>query len=706
MRSRRSVRVPVVASASAVLAAALLTPSVATAAPTCTISGTEGLCGGRVVAEPELSTTFLQFGTEFENALRAIEAVDPDHIDVFSLAELTGDPSHVSTGGRTIWVARYTDESVPQAGKKQAVVSLSVHGTEPAGHEGGIRYLEDLARWNAADPATTLHGGDVAVPMNELFREVELWFGWVNPDGWAAGDFTDPEFVIFNRGNSNGVDLNREFPTVGWTARDHTPLSETESQGWDAFVAALPNLATASDIHGELTTATDALVDLMWPAGQWDAYQQAQELRLAKSITATVEKKFDDYGIVMTDLNAALGLSGSGVATKPANFATAYDVVGYDDSGFMGDWFIRRGAVEIDAEIWLSHLVPANTWNGVLEQAHAAGVRGIIEAVAVEATQTENVFVDLDLGDIAFISDAVTVRSDDADLFGFDLLDGEEPLAYDADRMQYFRDLAPFTDNRMDELSPFDVATGAVDLSTYDSIVLADDIEPVDPQGRAYPASALATALDAFARGGGQLVLTDGAVPLLVDLEIFEPGDSHRILTNAGHIDFGAFEHPWEAKVEGIASQTYYEVPLGFLADDSAPHFGIEQSAWEAAGGTTAGTVRGAGNDGITVTVSALGDLPHGDGVIAAFGAVLPTATEANPHLYGLSHYGVTVAGGQVLHQILAHRNAAATEPAPAPTVEPTTTTDPSPEPLPATGGGAALAALATLALAARLRRP
>ena len=41
-------------------------------------------------------------------------------------------------------VIRVTDESVPDKGKKRYALSLSIHGIERAGVEGGTRAMEDL----------------------------------------------------------------------------------------------------------------------------------------------------------------------------------------------------------------------------------------------------------------------------------------------------------------------------------------------------------------------------------------------------------------------------------------------------------------------------------------------------------------------------------------------------------------------------------
>ena len=121
--------------------------------------------------------------------------------------------------------------------------------------------------------------------------------------------------------------------------------------------------------------------------------------------------------------------------------------------------------------------------------------------------------------------------------------------------------------------------------------------------------------------------------------------------TNAGHIDFGEHTHPWEMGLAETASQTYYEVPLGFAPTSSAPHFGVSTDAWEKAKGVTVGTVSDSAG-----AFTALGSIPYGKGQVSIFGALLPTPSEEEDHVEGLKDYGVTITGGQVFHTMLGYR--------------------------------------------------
>lgn len=699
------------------LVVALATPS--TAGPICSVPATQPACGNRVIPEPLQATTFLQFEGPTEDlgtTLKAVEALPgaSRYLQVMTMAEATGNPAHKSFGGRPLWVVRVTDENVPRAGKAQVAISLSVHALEPAGREGGARYLEDLARWATTDPSHLLYTGDIGKPVSEVLAKTEVWVAFTNSDGWAAGDLTStnpgPGFV---RANDNGADLNRDFGTVGWfdrTGGRGIAESEPEIRGWTTLVKSFPNLKTSTDIHGELTTPNQAVSDIIIPAGQWTPRRQEQVDQFTRRMIKTVERKYVDDGVVLANLFPFLPDTGN-TPTRPANVAAAYDIVGYDDSGFMGDWFSQtQDSVHTDVENFLSNLVPNNAYNGVVEQAHVAAVRGNMEATIVEALVTDSVKPTADLGTIAYVGDPN--RTTSADGTKSDVVTGETQKPYDVSRLDYFPVLAKAFGARIDEISAADVAAGK-DLSAYDSVVVADMELPAKStvEKRAYTA-----ALDAFAKGGGQLLLTDRGLGLLDDLGLVQDSDLTVDRTNAGHVDFAAplGDHPYEKGLVGLPSQTYYEVMLGYPPDvvgsngPFAPDYGVKRAAWEAAGGTTVATV---GPQGGTSANTALGHLARGKGRVAVFGAILPQAVEEltlpngstaeSPHPFALASYAVTITGGQVLDNILSFRRSSALSPVVVPPAGST------PGGLAATGLASTAAVLAVLLLvgAAVLRR-
>src|SRR5205085_723175 len=114
----------------------------------------------------------------------------------------------------------------PDAGKKRFTLSLSIHGIERAGAEGGIRAMEDLVT-----AATTGKAGDSLVPdsvdpdaatFDDVLKHAIVYFTFPNPDGWRRGSTSDlvdePSDcddtmapcmggggVFFQRYNGNGV---------------------------------------------------------------------------------------------------------------------------------------------------------------------------------------------------------------------------------------------------------------------------------------------------------------------------------------------------------------------------------------------------------------------------------------------------------------------------------------------------------------------
>jgi hypothetical protein len=665
----------------AIVPIALATTSYA--APTCTGPLPDPACGGRIVAEPRDSTSFHQFDgplESLERSLKAMEALAPGFLEVKPLSDWTGNPTHTSFSGKPIWVVRVTDEAAPRDGKAQTAASLSVHGLEAAGREGGLRYIEDLARWAKDDRDHVMYSGDNGVPFAEVMRKTENWIAFTNSDGWAQGDLDNLGGTGFKRGNDNmQKDLNRDFATVGWfdrTGGRGIAESEPEIAGWTALVRTFPNLKTSTDIHGEITTPNDAFSDLIIPAGQWTPKRQDQVNQLSLNMIRTVERKFEEDGIVLADVLAMLPVDGA-TPRRPANVAASYDIVGYDDSGFMGDWFSQRqDSVHMDVENFLSNVAPNNVYVKEVEQAHAAAVRGNLEATIVESLFTDAVVPQADYGRVAYVDDPIRTKSD-ADYAadgvpgtGSDLFPGEEQVPYDVSRLDYFDTLRKAFGADVTAVTADQVVTA--DLSRFDTLVVTDMADL--PQGSTVDKKAYVAALDRFAQQGGQLVLTDRAVKLTADLGIVAREALTLNRTDAGHVDFVAplGDHPYEKGLVGKPSQTYYEVMLGFPSRNRSPNYGVARTAWEAAKGTTVATVGPQGSSSSPNT--ALGHVDRGAGRVTIFGSILPQAIEqlvvenvatpiATPHPHGLASYAVTITGGQVLDNVFAFEGANRTAP-------------------------------------------
>ena len=138
-------------------------------------------------------------------------------------------------------VVRVTDETVPDAGKKRYALSLSIHGIERAGVEGGTRAMEDLGHRRArpgdaraaAGRAQGGRPGGADVRRGAEEHDHLLHLSRTRTAGSAARCRAAASF--FQRYNGNGVDLNRDWPDIGFSFRPYSGLSEPESRALAGF---------------------------------------------------------------------------------------------------------------------------------------------------------------------------------------------------------------------------------------------------------------------------------------------------------------------------------------------------------------------------------------------------------------------------------------------------------------------------------------
>ncbi|MDQ3956402.1 MAG: hypothetical protein M3285_12730 [Actinomycetota bacterium] len=620
----------------------------ATATPVCPTEPRTA-CGGRIFPEPGTSVDFVQFenNDEYASGLNALETEYEDFVRVTTMEEYFDDKKAVSAGGRPIHLVEITDFSVPDKRKVNVMVSMAVHGPERAGLEGSVRYMEDLLMWATNEPDHILMNGtekdSTEVTVEQALKKVHIYMSEVNPDGWAGGDNPPAGDNLYTRGNDNGFDLNRQWPTVGWSNPSNQPLSQPETKPWHKLQKRV-NPVTTLDLHGELTSANGAFADIMYPAGQWNPKEQAQEERFARHMKSNIERYFEEDDVPLGTI--------AGGAMTPAEYATGYDVVGYDDAGFMGDYFTQHGSVDLDVEHFLSHIAPNGFWAPPLEQAHVAAVRGEIETAIVEAIVTKQVGANLKLGKTGYLFYPKKVTSKDG-YGGPQPPKGYDPKPYEATRMQYFKDLSKFTGSPLRKVTSGEIHPNG--LKGLDTFVITNEFFPKDPNNNKIRRKKSLEVLKKWLANGGNLILTDRGVRGLVRMGIIDKKRIFKKKTNAGHINITDSEDPYVKDVHSTASQTYYEVPLGFPPENpaSAPHWVVTQPAWEEAGGKTVATVKNDDDSEDDPPSVGLGRLKVGKGTVGIFAALLPKQTEKHHHFYGLLDYGVTVAGGQILNNMI-----------------------------------------------------
>lgn len=276
-----------------------------------------------------------------------------------------------------LYAVRVTDETV-SGEKKRFAFSLSIHGIERAGVEGGTRAIEDLVTWGTQEPERALLSETIpssTLTVGEVLASSEIWFFYPNPDGWVRGDVSRGG-LAYQRYNGNGVDVNRDWPTSGYTFKPYTPGSEPETKAFMDFLQQQGGeWAGAGDLHGMLDAI--AFTYTMLPAGQFDYAKNG-------AIVDTVRRIQEDAYPRLSWLPIIRPYDQNPTTTRPhaQQWGTIWDTIDYTVTGSIGDWMANpiglNATVGIDNEMWVSHLAPNNVFEPDLEQAHIDGNKGLI----------------------------------------------------------------------------------------------------------------------------------------------------------------------------------------------------------------------------------------------------------------------------------------------------------------------------------------
>src|SRR4051795_8693104 len=340
---------------------------------------------------------------------------DPDIPGNNLSPEFTPDPAFVSAGLPTndlsrkhsdLMVVRVTDESVPDAGKKRYALSLSIHGIERAGAEGGTRAMEDLVTAYTtmandgkpiADHAVVPDAVRKGAPtFRDVLRKTIIYFTYPNPDGWRRGSVSSgPQGgVFFQRYNGNGVDPNRDWPDIGYAFRGYSAVSEPETKAWISFYNDVRKnggqFSAGDDLHGQ--PFADALSYTLLPHGRHRYDKNKRIEATAKAINKSTYDRISWSPIVQGNDQPQGGDVGCAPDTPVGTpcskiyaqtWGSVYDTINYTTTGALGDWFdssIGLNADGIDNEMSFSHLDKNITFDPHTEQLHVDGNKALIYA--------------------------------------------------------------------------------------------------------------------------------------------------------------------------------------------------------------------------------------------------------------------------------------------------------------------------------------
>jgi hypothetical protein len=339
-----------------------------------------------------LEAKFPRFGRLVN--LRELRETVPEFADLDM--QSAGLPSADLTRDRRdlfVFVVTDSDSAVPLADRHRYSFSLSIHGIERAGLEGGVRAAEDLMTWAATAPNTRILEPTNSGPTaGEALRDNVLYFVLANPDGWQRGEVSEGG-VFYQRYNGNGADENRDFPAVGYSNPVYTPFAEPETTGFAAYLQREKQLSSAkefrggSDLHGMLGADSFSYTMLSGTAGSWD--ENHLMVSTAEAIYRDAAKRLTYSPLIADpldcpgDIPVFLAISDGSHPMCPDQWGTVWDTIDYQTTGSFGDWMssdIGLSATSVDNEMAYSHLTPNNLFNPAVEQLHVDGNKGIIYA--------------------------------------------------------------------------------------------------------------------------------------------------------------------------------------------------------------------------------------------------------------------------------------------------------------------------------------
>lgn len=312
---------------------------------------------------------------------------------------------------KPLYMARVTDESVPNKNKRYFVFSLGLHGPERAGIEGGVRAIEDLVTWAACEQSLNLdvcpNEGDIPHPImeatpkrslfaGEVLKRAVVYFVFMNPDGWSRGD-RESGSSFYMRYNGNGVDLNRDWPEEGYTYRPYTPWSEPESIAYGKVLQANgpkdangnPKWTGGIDLHGQLDAPAFSFTLIGGAERPYDKNQRV--LQTVKGAWLDAERR-----LAWSPLIKPNDAPPDDPRMYGVQWGTVWDTIAYTVTGAFGNWVdspIGLNADGLDNEMSLSHIGNCGVgscFEPDLEQAHVDGNKSLIYSMLNYSLKKEN----------------------------------------------------------------------------------------------------------------------------------------------------------------------------------------------------------------------------------------------------------------------------------------------------------------------------
>jgi hypothetical protein len=295
------------------------------------------------------------------------------------------------------------DSPIPEEQREHFVFPLSIHGIERAGIEGGLRAIEDLATWGTLQPnrpimetitsPDQLPEGTRNLSVGEVLQRTSSYFVLANPDGWRRGD-TDAAGIGFSRHNGNAMDLNREWPTVGYTDLGYTPWSEPETRSFGRVLQSIKSKwAGGIDLHGQIIDRAFSFTLIGGGQRPYDKNERVMQFVEQAYADASARLSWSKLikpndalpGCVESNnLNPEVNPPPCDPRVYGVQYGTIWDSISYTVTGDFGSWIdspLGLNGDGIDNEMSLSHLANCGTGKCYLpdaEQLHVDGNKSLI----------------------------------------------------------------------------------------------------------------------------------------------------------------------------------------------------------------------------------------------------------------------------------------------------------------------------------------
>ncbi|MBI2078283.1 MAG: hypothetical protein HYT80_07955 [Euryarchaeota archaeon] len=645
---------------------------------------------GRLFPEPLMTNDYIGY-FEAVPSLEKLARDFPDRVELFKVGKSLGWENRI-TGQRDrhdVLAFEITNEKspVPFGEKIHLVFSCSIHGNEKGGREGCMRVAEDFAK-----------GIGLAAEKPDLVKLLDymvLAFYIPNTDGWTHDEPqyyrgpSGPGTSLYTRGNSNGTDLNRQWPTIGYVegTRNHKTMAEPEIAALAPFVKdRYTNVWYAIDIHGMLNPSGAQTTSPVSPAcaqspancanavSAWAAHPgkghfllgllssaqltQDEFVRQTRMAELVRERTKDCPGTLGPTWCRAPSTGGWGGTFS--FWGTSWETIGYTSSGSTSNFMMSPTGLDAPAasyEMAYNHQVCDGVYTGCgqyMNEFHVNIVRKMVESL-MEAARTDfRVSLETKGVRTAYLFNPRVVSTaagngDPRPSGGWsdeNVLDDRWDIlhnVYAASPMEYLRDLARYVRDG-DKPGVFVELPAAqltdARLAQTDQLVVAGSAAKV--------LDAKHTELIAkWVEAGGTLVLTDESMQLLEAIGAAKPGSVQVVAQYVGRTEVTDYSHALAKGLLGYSRQTYDPVAIG-IQQNQAP-------VWFVDGGevTGKGAVVGIVPPASATPRANLGEVAFGAGAIRFFGALLPDPSLEQYTPYGVADYGVTYAGNQFFVNML-----------------------------------------------------